>query len=86
MPVGFSGRKKYKKSSDPLKGREAKTRPRDEWIDVEGKHEPLVTMKIYQKAQAILQRRYHVPYRLVNGISNPLAGLIKCDVTFAPHR
>ncbi|MFD1396736.1 recombinase family protein [Kroppenstedtia eburnea] len=73
-------KKKYNKSSDPTKLREAKTRPQDEWIDVEGKHEPLVTMEIYQKAQDILKRRYHVPYQLVNGITNPLAGLIKCDL------
>ncbi len=80
-PVGFSGEeRRNKKPSDPTKLRETKTRPQDEWIDVEGKHKPLVTMEIYQKAQDIRKRRYHVPYQLVNGITNPLAGLIKCDL------
>lgn len=73
-------KKEYRKPSDPLKRREVATRPKTEWIDVEGKHEPLVSMETYQKAQEILQRKYHVPYQLVNGITNPLAGLIKCDM------
>lgn len=49
-------------------------------IDVPGKHEPLITMATYQKAQDILRRKYHVPYQLENGITNPLAGLIRCDM------
>jgi hypothetical protein len=35
-------------------------------------------MEVYQKAQEILKEKYHVPYQLVNGIKNPLAGLVKC--------
>ncbi|PTX53959.1 DNA invertase Pin-like site-specific DNA recombinase [Melghirimyces profundicolus] len=73
-------KKEYRKPSNPLKRREAKTRPQAEWIDVAGKHEPLIAMEIYQKAQDILKRKYHVPYQLVSGITNPLAGLIKCDM------
>ncbi|QKG85025.1 recombinase family protein [Kroppenstedtia pulmonis] len=73
-------KKKYRKPSDPTKQREAETRPPEEWIDVKGKHEPLITMEIYQRAQHILKHRYHAPYQLTNGISNPLAGLIKCDI------
>lgn len=53
-------------------------RPRSEWIDVEGKHEPLVSKELFSKAQDILKGKYHVPYQLVNGIANPLAGLVKC--------
>ncbi|SDZ23933.1 recombinase family protein [Thermoactinomyces sp. DSM 45892] len=71
-------KKEHKKTSDPLKRREVKTRAQSEWIDVQGKHEPLIPMEVYQKAQQILKKQYHVPYQLENGISNPLAGLIKC--------
>ncbi|SEM74276.1 Site-specific DNA recombinase [Lihuaxuella thermophila] len=71
-------KKEYKKPSNPLKRRESKTRPQSEWIDVEGKHEPLVSMETFLKAQDILKRRYHPPYQLENGITNPLAGIIKC--------
>lgn len=56
------------------------TRPKDEWIDVKGKHEPLISMETYLAAQEILKGKYHVPYQLVNGITNPLAGLVKCDM------
>lgn len=71
-------KKEQKKSKDPDKQRDTKTRPRTEWIDVEGKHEPLVSKELFIKAQDILKGKYHVPYQLVNGITNPLAGLVKC--------
>ena len=73
-------KKEQKKSSTPGKRRDTKTRPRDKWIVAQGKHDPLVSMDIYNKAQAILKGKYHVPYQLANGITNPLAGLIKCDM------
>jgi len=73
-------KKEHAKSSTPGKKRDVRTRPRDEWIDVRGKHEPLISMQTYKKAQDILKRKYHVPYQLENGITNPLAGLIKCGM------
>jgi DNA invertase Pin-like site-specific DNA recombinase len=68
-----------KKSKTPGKRRDVRTRPKSEWIDVEGKHEPLVSMETYLKAQSMLQERYHVPYHLQSGIVNPLASLIRCE-------
>jgi site-specific DNA recombinase len=73
-------KREQKKSAEPGKIRDTRTRPQEEWIDVEGKHEPLISMETYKKAQDILQRKYHVPYQLENGITNPLAGLIRCDM------
>jgi site-specific DNA recombinase len=46
-----------------------------------GKHNQFITEKMrkrYFRAQEILKGKYHVPYQLVNGITNPLAGLIIC--------
>lgn len=71
-------KKEHKKAADPVKRREVKTRAQSEWIDVQGKHEPLISMETYQKAQENLKKQYHVPYQIENGITNPLAGLIKC--------
>lgn len=81
----YAGRIQWKKketvkSTEPGKRRDVRTRPREEWIDVKGKHEPLVSMVTYKLAQDILKRKYHVPYQLESGITNPLAGLIKCDM------
>lgn len=73
-------KKEYMKPNDPLKRKEVKTRAQSDWIDVEGKHEPLISNEIYQKAQSILKKKYHPPYQLENGITNTLAGLIKCDI------
>jgi site-specific DNA recombinase len=73
-------KKEGKKSKEPGKKKDVRTRPREEWIDVEGKHEPLVSLEMYEKAQEILSKKYHIPYQLVNGIKNPLAGLVKCGM------
>ncbi|MFT9848539.1 recombinase family protein [Aneurinibacillus sp. REN35] len=73
-------KKEGKKSKEPGKKKDVRTRPREEWIDVEGKHEPLVSIETYEKAQEILNKRYHVPYQLVNGLKNPLAGVITCGM------
>lgn len=71
-------KKETKKSKEPGKRRDVGTRPQEEWVDIEGKHDPLISVEVYQTAQDILLTRYHVPYKQANGITNPLAGLIKC--------
>ncbi|SFT03900.1 Site-specific DNA recombinase [Marininema halotolerans] len=77
----YVGRIQWKKKSYkklPV-GREAKARPTDEWIDVEGKHEPLISKNIWDSTQNKLKGKYHIPYQL-NGITNPLAGLVRCEM------
>jgi site-specific DNA recombinase len=69
----------YHKGNNPLKRRETKRRPQNEWIDVEGKHHPLVPSETFAKAQSILKRKSHAPSHLHNRIVNPLAGLVKCE-------
>lgn len=73
-------KREEKKSRDPNKQKDVRTRPVEEWIDVKGKHEPLVSMETFEKAQRILKDKYHVPYQLENGITNPLAGIVKCGI------
>lgn len=71
-------KKEQTKSKEPGKRRDTRTRDRSEWISVKGKHEPLISEDTFKKAQERLKTKYHVPYQLTNGITNPLAGLIKC--------
>lgn len=73
-------KKAEKKSLDPDKKKDVRTRPRSEWIDAQGRHEPIISSEVFAKAREILKGKYHVPYRLVNGMVNPLAGLIRCDM------
>ncbi|MBP2626320.1 MAG: Recombinase [Firmicutes bacterium] len=61
-------------------GKETKVRPRDEQIWIYDCHEPYVTMQEFEHVQDMLSKKYHPPYQIVNGITNPLAGLIKCDM------
>lgn len=73
-------KKEEKKSKEPGKKEDVRTRPRSEWIDVKGKHLPLVDAGTFAAAQEILKGKYHVPYKIISGLINPLAGLIKCDM------
>lgn len=72
-------KKEEKKSKDPNKKTDVRTRPREEWIESKGKHEAIISEDTWNKAQLILKRKYHVPYHL-NGVTNPLAGLVRCKV------
>ncbi|HEX9058584.1 MAG TPA: recombinase family protein [Clostridia bacterium] len=73
-------KKCIRKSKDPKKKKDAYTRNTDEWIVADGKHEPLVSEEVFQKAQIILAGKYHVPYHIVNGVQNPLAGIVVCKM------
>lgn len=73
------GKKDIRKSSKPGQLKEVNERPKDEWIIADGKHPALISEELFEKATEILEKRYHVPYKLENGITNPLAGLIRCQ-------
>ncbi len=79
-----------KKSREPGKTKNTRLRPRREWIEAKGKHEPLVSELDFHKAQKILKTRSHPPYNIDGNLTNPLAGLIKCDkcgmsIVFRPY-
>lgn len=73
-------KKDIKKSRDPNKVKDTKTRDRSEWIIADGKHAPIIDEDTFNKAQEIIKDKYHIPYQIVNGARNPLAGLIICGV------
>ncbi|MBP2629518.1 MAG: Recombinase [Firmicutes bacterium] len=73
-------KKENKKSTNPNKRREVKTRPIEEQILIPNTHDPYITMEEFKEVQSMLKRKYHPPYQLLNGITNPLAGLIRCDM------
>ncbi len=72
-------KKCIRKSKTPGKKRDVYTRPQDEWIISDGKHPAIIKESIFNKAQEILEGKYHVPYQLENGVTNPLAGLLICN-------
>lgn len=50
---------------------------KDQWIVTEGIHEPIVSRELWDKAQEIIENRYHPPYN--NGTArSPLAGVLHC--------
>lgn len=71
-------KKEIKKSKDPEKKKDTRTRHKSEWIIAEGKHEGIISVELFEKAQDILKGRYHVPYQTHNKVTNPLAGVIVC--------
>ena len=52
-------------------------KPKSDWLIVDGKHEAIIDLDIYNSAQDILNSRYHAPYN--SKLSNQLAGIIFCS-------
>ncbi len=73
-------KKKIRKSKTPGKKKDVSLRSRDQWIVCDGKHNPIIDVELFNRAQELLAGRYHVPYQIVNGVVNPLAGLVVCGV------
>lgn len=73
-------KKEEKKSTTLGKKRDTRTRDKSEWIIVDGKHPAIIDEKTFFTVQKMLECKYHVPYQIINGIANPLAGIIICGV------
>lgn len=58
---------------------ESYTRKDNDIILVIGKHEPLISTEQFRKAQELIGKKHHPPYHLINGIKNPLVGLVRCS-------
>lgn len=71
-------KKDIKKSLDPNKVKDTRTRPRSEWIVVDGKHEGIIDTDTFERAQVIMKSRTNVPAPNNKKITNPLAGLLRC--------
>lgn len=73
-------KKEIKKSKNPNKIKDTRTRDKKEWIISNGKHQPLIDENLFELANEILNKRYHIPYKHLNPPTNPMAGLIICGV------
>lgn len=79
----YTGKVQWKKTRNKKSQKEGQIKevtrlPRDQWINVKGKHEAIISEETYLRAQEILQKKYHVPYN--TKVTNPLAGLVKCGI------
>lgn len=73
-------KKEIKKSKSPDKIKDTRTRDVGEWIIADGKHEAIIDIETWNKAQEIMKGKYHIPYQIANGAANPIAGLVICSV------
>lgn len=71
-------KKCIRKSTEPGKTKDTRTRPENEWIVADGKHPALVDEVTFHRAQQIIGAKYHAPYQEKSGLQNPLAGLVIC--------
>jgi DNA invertase Pin-like site-specific DNA recombinase/uncharacterized protein YoxC len=65
-----------------IKRRDGKSRPRkprDQWRERQGLHPPIIDEQVYQQAQSLLEENGHAPAP-AGKITNPMAGLVKCDI------
>ncbi len=67
--------KKVAKDSNISKVR----RKSDEYIEVKGLHEPIISENTFQEAQIVISKRGHSPVPGSNILKNPLSGLIYCS-------
>lgn len=72
-------KKEIKKSKEPGKVKDTRTRDESEWVVATGKHEAIIDENVFYTAQNILAKKYHIPYQIKNGPSNPLAGIMICS-------
>ena len=50
-------KKEIKKSKDPNKVKDTRTRDVSEWIVADGKHEPIIDIETFNKAQEIMKKQ-----------------------------
>lgn len=78
------GKKEQKKSKDGSKHRTSRRRSREEWVDVQGKHQPIIDNETFLKANQRLSEHHHSPHQFnIDGkprMTSALAGLVKCSV------
>jgi len=54
--------------------------PPEQWIRHENAHEAIVRQELFDDANAALRERWRAPTKAGVGLSNPLAGIIKCGI------
>ncbi|WP_281885603.1 recombinase family protein [Paenibacillus sp. YYML68] len=78
---------KVRWGSRPLvKKKDSKSRPRkprDQWIEAQGIHPPLIDEVTFARAQEVMKSNSHAPVSR-NKIANPLAGLVRCGMCGGP--
>lgn len=57
-----------------------KKRPVEEWIIVDGKHDPIVDVETFNKANEYMKKHIKSPVKPKTSLNNPLAGLVVCGV------
>jgi site-specific DNA recombinase len=54
--------------------------PRSKWTIKENAHEPLVSPELFEAANKAHTGRHRPSHNISKGLSNPLAGILKCDI------
>ncbi|TCT23346.1 DNA invertase Pin-like site-specific DNA recombinase [Melghiribacillus thermohalophilus] len=71
------GKTKYTKRN----GKYVKKRmPKEKWQICENAHEPIVSEEIFHAANQALKDRHRAPVKSSHTLSNPLAGIVRCEI------
>lgn len=71
----YTGQMIINKKVSDYRTKKIKNTPRENWILIQGKHEPLVSMEDYEKVQQILKEKFNVPKQKYEYL---LKGLVYC--------
>ncbi|MBD5080328.1 MAG: DUF4368 domain-containing protein [Ruminococcaceae bacterium] len=66
----------YKQSTISFKNKKLQRKPEEEWLRIEGTHEPIISQEVWEQAQAHINSRKRSSK---NGETQIFAGLIKCS-------
>jgi site-specific DNA recombinase len=62
-------------------GKYKKTKaPREKWTIKENAHEPLVSVELFEAANRAHSGRWRPSHNVSKGLSNPLAGVLRCEI------
>lgn len=75
----YIGKMQWKKMYINKKKRIRYSRPREEWVSVDGKHEPIIDPETFENASHIMKFKSNIHSKKDLKIINPLAGLIFCQ-------
>lgn len=76
--IRWSRRKTKRSRQNDTVVKERYVSPEDEWIVVDGLHEPIVSTEVFEKAAEKLSRRGPAPVALFGELKNPFSGIAVC--------
>lgn len=71
-------RQRYEKTGELQSGRKVSGRPREDWLVVDGLHEPIIEQSLFDEVGHLMQT-HSIPSHRDGTVKNPFSGVIRCQ-------